>query len=76
MMIGKKEVPDELYVVLVENDAGIHSQHADRGEAICWEHSLAHATLDAAVMVKIRLGNMYGEVRIAKLTLIEEEKTQ
>ena len=76
MMIGDKEIPDDLYVVLVENDAGIDSIYANNGGPICWEHPLENATLDAAIMVKRRIGKRYGEVRIAKLTLIEEEKTQ
>jgi hypothetical protein len=74
MFIGNAEVPDELYVVLVENDAGIYSEHAARGVPISWEHCLTHATLDAAIMAQIRIGKQYGATRIAKLTLIDEEK--
>jgi hypothetical protein len=76
MHIGNAEIPDEMYVLLVENDAGIDSIHANSGEPISWEHPLKHATLDAAIMVQHRLGDKYGATRIAKLTLIEEEKAQ
>lgn len=74
MKLGNADIPDDLYIVVVENDAGINSIHADDGAPISWEHPLKHATLDAAIMVKSRIGNRYGAVRIAKLTLIEEEK--
>lgn len=73
MQIGNTEVPDDLYVVLIENDMGINSDLKHRGEPMCWEHPLKHATLDAAIMARYRIGNKYGATRIAKLTLIEEK---
>ena len=73
MKLGNTEIPDDLYVVLIENDAGVNSINAARGEPISWEHPLKHATLDAAIMVQRRIGNNYGATRIAKLTLIEEK---
>ena len=74
MKLGNATIPDELYVVVVENDAGIDSRHADRGEPISWEHMLKHATLDAAIMVQHRIGNKYGATRIAKLVFLENEE--
>jgi hypothetical protein len=72
MKLGNAEIPDDLYVVLIENDMGINSDHKHRGEPMCWEHPLKHATLDAAIMVQRRLVGKYGATRIAKLTVIEE----
>lgn len=67
-IFGNPEIPDDMYVVLVENDDPEHG-----GEPICWEHPLKLATLAAAKMVKKRLGNTYGATRIAKLVLIDDE---
>jgi hypothetical protein len=71
MKLGNAVIPDDLYVILVENDAGIDSPHAALGEAMCWEHSLKHATWDAAVMVQRRIGRKYGATKIAKLVVME-----
>lgn len=71
MFIGKAEIPDDLYVVLIENDAGTDSEYKD-GCPICWEQQLQFATLESAQSHKSRIGNRYGAVKIAKLTIIEE----
>lgn len=69
MKLGNTEIPDDLYVVLVENDAigGVYVG------PIFWGTSLKHATLDDAQETQRRIGDRYGATRIAKLTLIEEK---
>lgn len=58
-------------MVLIENDAGIDSEYKN-GSPICWEQPLQFATLESAQSRKHFIGNRYGAVKIAKLTIIEE----
>ena len=70
------KLPKEMYVVIVERDMSLEDakkyEHKLEGPMV-WETYLTpkYASLEAAKIRKLNLGNKYGEVKIAKLTIID-----
>ena len=73
MELWGQEIPDDLYVVVIENDAGRFSSEDNPGKIISWKTPLKNATLEKTrKQLSEIIHTCYGRARIAKLTFIEE----
>lgn len=72
MKLFDRDVPDELYVVIVENDAGKYAEEGVKGYPIAWETRLTEASFESALRRRQTIATDYGRTRIAKLTLLED----
>lgn len=74
MKIFDKNYPDDLYVLIVEDDLGM-SRNADfqpRLSPVVLETPLDQLSLAMAHERESRIGGRFGRTRIAKLSLLEE----